>query len=121
MSPGASEGSRGLGTRIPAWLRSGLGGLAPPALSRQCRVMRDLKARTGQGRAPSLGYAFAEFTEHEHALAALRHTNNNPQLFGPNKVGARGWGELWAPDWYACLCPSPWLWEGATSSSTRWG
>ncbi|XP_025071216.1 RNA-binding protein 28 [Alligator sinensis] len=52
---------------------------------KECRVMRDLKARTGQGRAPSLGYAFAEFTEHEHALAALRHTNNNPQLFGPNK------------------------------------
>ncbi|KFV79658.1 RNA-binding protein 28, partial [Struthio camelus australis] len=47
---------------------------------KECRVMRDLK---GQGQ--SLGYAFVEFAEHEQALAALRHTNNNPQLFGPQK------------------------------------
>lgn len=48
----------------------------------QCRVMRDLK-----GKGQSLGYAFVEFQEHEHALAALRHLNNNPQLFGAEKVG----------------------------------
>ncbi|KAM8820182.1 RNA-binding protein 28 [Eudromia elegans] len=46
----------------------------------ECRVMRE---RKGQG--PSLGYAFVEFAEHEQALAALRRTNNNPQLFGPHK------------------------------------
>uniref|UniRef100_H9GJQ6 RRM domain-containing protein n=1 Tax=Anolis carolinensis TaxID=28377 RepID=H9GJQ6_ANOCA len=50
---------------------------------KECRVMRD---RKGQGQ--SLGYAFVEFQEHDQALAALRHTNNNPQLFGDHKVGA---------------------------------
>lgn len=33
----------------------------------------------------SLGYAFAEFQEHAHALRALRHINNNPDIFGPLK------------------------------------
>nr|XP_060632258.1 RNA-binding protein 28 [Anolis sagrei ordinatus] len=47
---------------------------------KECRVMRD---RKGQGQ--SLGYAFVEFQEHDQALAALRHTNNNPQLFGDQK------------------------------------
>nr|XP_016854094.1 PREDICTED: RNA-binding protein 28 [Anolis carolinensis] len=47
---------------------------------KECRVMRD---RKGQGQ--SLGYAFVEFQEHDQALAALRHTNNNPQLFGDHK------------------------------------
>lgn len=42
----------------------------------------------------SLGYAFAEFQEHEHALRALRHINNNPDIFGPQKVSLILWGEL---------------------------
>uniref|UniRef100_A0A8D0L193 RNA binding motif protein 28 n=1 Tax=Sphenodon punctatus TaxID=8508 RepID=A0A8D0L193_SPHPU len=53
---------------------------------KECRVMRDLKPSEGKGRGQSLGYAFVEFQEHEQALAALRHVNNNPQLFGPQKV-----------------------------------
>uniref|UniRef100_A0A8D0G0C3 RNA binding motif protein 28 n=1 Tax=Sphenodon punctatus TaxID=8508 RepID=A0A8D0G0C3_SPHPU len=52
---------------------------------KECRVMRDLKPSEGKGRGQSLGYAFVEFQEHEQALAALRHVNNNPQLFGPQK------------------------------------
>uniref|UniRef100_A0A8D0G504 RNA binding motif protein 28 n=1 Tax=Sphenodon punctatus TaxID=8508 RepID=A0A8D0G504_SPHPU len=56
----------------------------------RCRVMRDLKPSEGKGRGQSLGYAFVEFQEHEQALAALRHVNNNPQLFGPQKVSAKG-------------------------------
>uniref|UniRef100_A0A8C0J317 RNA binding motif protein 28 n=1 Tax=Chelonoidis abingdonii TaxID=106734 RepID=A0A8C0J317_CHEAB len=56
-------------------------------LSLQCRVMRNLTAPVGKGQGQSLGYAFVEFEKHEHALAVLRHTNNNPQLFGPHKVG----------------------------------
>ncbi|XP_042325887.1 RNA-binding protein 28 [Sceloporus undulatus] len=47
---------------------------------KECRVMRD---RKGQGQ--SLGYAFVEFQEHEHALTALRHMNNNPEIFGDQK------------------------------------
>uniref|UniRef100_F6PLL6 RNA-binding protein 28 n=2 Tax=Ornithorhynchus anatinus TaxID=9258 RepID=F6PLL6_ORNAN len=52
---------------------------------KECRVMRDLKGATGNHKAQSLGYAFVEFQEHEHALAALRYTNNNPEIFGPQK------------------------------------
>ncbi|KAF4020280.1 hypothetical protein G4228_012266 [Cervus hanglu yarkandensis] len=52
---------------------------------KECRVMRDLKGAYGKVKGQSLGYAFAEFQEHEHALAALRHINNNPEIFGPQK------------------------------------
>lgn len=52
---------------------------------KECRVMRDLKGVYGKVKGQSLGYAFAEFQEHEHALAALRHINNNPDIFGPQK------------------------------------
>lgn len=52
---------------------------------KECRVMRDLKGAYGKIKGQSLGYAFAEFQEHEHALVALRHINNNPEIFGPQK------------------------------------
>lgn len=63
--------------------------------------MRDLKGAYGKIKGQSLGYAFAEFQEHEHALAALRHINNNPEIFGPQKVsrpvagGLSSGGHLW--------------------------
>ncbi|CAG8612609.1 11937_t:CDS:2, partial [Racocetra fulgida] len=31
------------------------------------------------------GYGFLEFTQHSHALAALRYLNNNPDIFGEKK------------------------------------
>ncbi|KAL2777641.1 RNA-binding protein 28 isoform 2 [Daubentonia madagascariensis] len=52
---------------------------------KECRVMRDLKGVRGNTKGQSLGYAFAEFQEHEHALRALRYINNNPEIFGPQK------------------------------------
>ncbi|XP_058537378.1 RNA-binding protein 28 isoform X1 [Ochotona princeps] len=52
---------------------------------KECRVMRDLKGAPGAAKGQSLGYAFAEFQEHEHALKALRHINNNPEVFGSQK------------------------------------
>uniref|UniRef100_A0A8D2AYH0 RNA-binding protein 28 n=1 Tax=Sciurus vulgaris TaxID=55149 RepID=A0A8D2AYH0_SCIVU len=52
---------------------------------KECRVMRDLKGVHGKTKGQSLGYAFAEFQEHEHALRALRHINNNPEIFGTQK------------------------------------
>ncbi|XP_003407300.1 RNA-binding protein 28 isoform X1 [Loxodonta africana] len=52
---------------------------------KECRVMRDLKGAHGKVKGQSLGYAFAEFQAHEHALTALRHINNNPDVFGPQK------------------------------------
>ncbi|KAL2093703.1 hypothetical protein ACEWY4_011015 [Coilia grayii] len=51
----------------------------------ECRVMYDRKPEKGQVMGQSLGYGFVEYQEHEHALKALRHLNNNPDIFGPNK------------------------------------
>uniref|UniRef100_A0A8C2I223 RNA-binding protein 28 n=1 Tax=Cyprinus carpio TaxID=7962 RepID=A0A8C2I223_CYPCA len=51
----------------------------------ECRVMYDKKPICGQVIGKSLGYGFVEFKEHEHALQALRHLNNNPDIFGPQK------------------------------------
>uniref|UniRef100_A0A8C9LUZ0 RNA-binding protein 28 n=1 Tax=Piliocolobus tephrosceles TaxID=591936 RepID=A0A8C9LUZ0_9PRIM len=56
---------------------------------KECRVMRDLKGVHGNMKGQSLGYAFAEFQEHEHALKALRLINNNPEIFGPLKQKVR--------------------------------
>jgi len=33
----------------------------------------------------SKGFGFVAFTEHSHALKALRHLNNNPSIFTPQK------------------------------------
>lgn len=48
--------------------------------------MYDKKPVKGQVMGQSLGYGFVQFKEHEHALSALRYLNNNPDIFGPNKV-----------------------------------
>lgn len=39
-----------------------------------------LKAVTKAGGSKSRGTAFVEFTEHQHALVALRVLNNNPGI-----------------------------------------
>mmetsp|Transcript_37125 Transcript_37125/g.60505 ORF Transcript_37125/g.60505 Transcript_37125/m.60505 type:complete len:790 (-) Transcript_37125:129-2498(-) len=57
----------------------------PPAFVRVCRLMCDepilgegeKKSKKQKGR--SKGYGFVEFSEHVHALAALRLLNNNPE------------------------------------------
>lgn len=46
------------------------------------KIMRDLSKTPMNGVFPSRGYAFADFTSHIHALAALRHLNNNPTFSG---------------------------------------
>ncbi|KAJ8262127.1 hypothetical protein GJAV_G00162570 [Gymnothorax javanicus] len=51
----------------------------------ECRVMYDRKPEGKQILGRSLGYGFVQFQEHEHALNALRHLNNNPEIFGPLK------------------------------------
>lgn len=48
--------------------------------------MYDRKPVRGQPAGHLLGYGFVEFQEHEHALQALRHLNNNPTIFGASKV-----------------------------------
>ncbi|XP_060779605.1 RNA-binding protein 28 [Neoarius graeffei] len=52
---------------------------------KECRVMYDRKPVRGEPMGHSLGYGFVEFQEHEHALQALRHLNNNPDIFTANK------------------------------------
>ena len=52
----------------------------------QARIMRDLNNPNSQGTCKSLGYGFVEFSQHQHALAALLYLNNNQELFGPEKV-----------------------------------
>ncbi|XP_033739405.1 RNA-binding protein 28-like isoform X2 [Pecten maximus] len=51
------------------------------AVINECRIMLDLERVNGQGKAKSRGYGFVNFTEHKHALQALRAANNNPDLF----------------------------------------
>ncbi|KAA0715143.1 RNA-binding protein 28 [Triplophysa tibetana] len=51
----------------------------------ECRVMYDKKPIRGQVMGQSLGYGFVEFEAEEHALQALRHLNNNPEIFGAQK------------------------------------
>lgn len=52
----------------------------------ECRIMRDLNKLNSKGVGRSRGYAFVNFTEHDHALQALRTLNNNPSVFGDSKV-----------------------------------
>ncbi|KAL7878578.1 hypothetical protein AOLI_G00095520 [Acnodon oligacanthus] len=51
----------------------------------ECHVMYDRKPVRGQVMGKPLGFGFVEFKEHEHALQALRHLNNNPKIFSANK------------------------------------
>lgn len=58
----------------------------PGARITEARIMRDMKDIQLGGKGMSKGYGFISFAEHEHALAALRATNNNPEIFTPNQV-----------------------------------
>ncbi|XP_061195663.1 RNA-binding protein 28-like [Saccostrea echinata] len=55
------------------------------AVITECRIMRDLERMNSKKIGKSRGYAFVNFTCHQHALNALRNTNNNADLFGENK------------------------------------
>jgi len=57
----------------------------PGAKITESRVMRDREKLNADGVGRSLGFAFVNFTRHEHALAALREVNNSPEVFGPAK------------------------------------
>nr|XP_032816091.1 RNA-binding protein 28 isoform X1 [Petromyzon marinus] len=57
----------------------------PGARITECRIMRDMQVVNSRGLGQSKGFGFVEFVEHEHALTALRSTNNNPAIFGPAK------------------------------------
>ncbi|KDD76495.1 hypothetical protein H632_c206p2, partial [Helicosporidium sp. ATCC 50920] len=55
---------------------------------KQIKILREADAEGGRQTGPdarSKGIAFVEFEEHEHALCALRETNNNPRLFAADR------------------------------------
>ncbi|XP_047955273.1 RNA-binding protein 28-like isoform X2 [Salvia hispanica] len=49
---------------------------------RQIKILKDSKVRKEGEKSRPRGVAFLEFTEHQHALVALRVLNNNPEIFG---------------------------------------
>ncbi|KAL6130305.1 hypothetical protein ACLB2K_068686 [Fragaria x ananassa] len=49
---------------------------------RQIKCLKDVKKGKIVTKNHSRGVAFIEFTEHQHALVALRVLNNNPETFG---------------------------------------
>eukprot|EP01018_Ginkgo_biloba_P026338 Gb_24677 [translate_table: standard] len=51
---------------------------------KQVKILKDIKKPSSSAKGRSRGVAFVEFTEHEHALVALRVLNNNPETFGPD-------------------------------------
>ena len=52
---------------------------------KQVKILMDEERPDPDGNPRSKGIGFVEFTEHEHALCALRQLNNNPAAF--SKVG----------------------------------
>ncbi|KAL1544227.1 RNA-binding protein 28-like [Salvia divinorum] len=52
-------------------------------LIRQIKILKDSKVRKEGEKSRPRGVAFLEFTEHQHALVALRGLNNNPDIFDP--------------------------------------
>ncbi|KAK3867116.1 hypothetical protein Pcinc_027400 [Petrolisthes cinctipes] len=51
----------------------------------ECRIMKNLMDLDESGQAKSRGWGFVSFTEHDHALHALRSVNNNPEIFDKNQ------------------------------------
>lgn len=49
---------------------------------KQAKILMEEAAPGGRTPAKSRGRGFVEFAEHDHAMAALRHLNNNPTPFG---------------------------------------
>ena len=43
------------------------------------------RRKSDQKFGKSKGFGFVQFTQHNHALKALRHLNNNPKIFTPQK------------------------------------
>ena len=55
------------------------------AFVKKVLIIRSKDRVDSSGRGRSMGYGFVEFTNHNDALAALRATNNNPDLFGADR------------------------------------
>lgn len=69
---------------------------------KQIKFMKDLKKGKEVSKNHSRGVAFVEFSEHQHALVALRVLNNNPGIYFIRRTliitisncGQGGWSEF---------------------------
>lgn len=64
---------------------AGAGDSQKPAVVKSVLILRNKDRVDGSGKSRSLGFGFVEFLNHIEALTALRSTNNNPEIFGPNR------------------------------------
>ena len=55
------------------------------AVVKKVLIIRSKDRVDSSGRGRSMGYGFVEFANHNDALAALRATNNNPDIFGADR------------------------------------
>uniref|UniRef100_A0A915Q836 RRM domain-containing protein n=1 Tax=Setaria digitata TaxID=48799 RepID=A0A915Q836_9BILA len=57
----------------------------PDAKITECRIWRDRNKLSASGEALSRGFGFVNFLEHRDALSAMKHLNNNPDIFTKEK------------------------------------
>ncbi|VIO93281.1 RNA-binding protein, putative [Brugia malayi] len=57
----------------------------PDAKITECRIWRDRNKLGTSGEAVSRGFGFVNFLNHEDALSAMKHLNNNPDIFTKEK------------------------------------
>ncbi|VDK84725.1 unnamed protein product [Litomosoides sigmodontis] len=53
----------------------------PDAKINECRIWRDKSKLSASGEALSRGFGFVNFLNHQDALSAMKHLNNNPDIF----------------------------------------
>ena len=56
-----------------------------PRTVQKVQIMRNMDRLDSSGVGRSKGFGFVEFLCHEDALDVLRATNNNPEIFGPDR------------------------------------
>ncbi|CAG9539366.1 unnamed protein product [Cercopithifilaria johnstoni] len=57
----------------------------PDAKINECRIWRDRNKLSASGEAVSRGFGFVNFLSHQDALSAMKHLNNNPDIFTKEK------------------------------------
>ncbi|KAL3994153.1 RNA recognition motif family protein [Acanthocheilonema viteae] len=57
----------------------------PDAKINECRIWRDRSKLSASKEAVSRGFGFVNFLSHQDALSAMKHLNNNPDIFTKEK------------------------------------
>ncbi len=76
LLPLLMERACGAGAQVKAHAKT-----AQPRV-KQAKILTEDAPAGGRAAPKSRGRGFVEFGEHDHAMAALRHLNNNPAPFG---------------------------------------